>query len=62
MREFKVIRLNTATNELYEDFLMFKDEDALDLWAMAKNEEQPGSVLDAELVSDVNHSENKYEY
>ena len=60
MREFKVIRMNTARTGLYEDYVMFEDFETADTWATKKNDEVEGSVVD---ISEMPHQEElKYEY
>lgn len=60
MREFKVIRMNTARTKLYEDFVMFEDLKTADEWATKKNEEFEGSIVDIEEMP--GQDELKYEY
>jgi len=60
MREFKVTQMNFAKNKLVENYVMFSDYQTADDWAIAKNDEREGSVLDIEDVT--SHNDSKYEF
>jgi len=60
MREFKVIRMNVARTALYDDYLMFKDMETADTWAMERNKKFEGNVVDITEVP--GQDELKYEY